>query len=592
VILLSFTSKWARPVLFSALAGCGAVPGLAAVTDDDEPPVGATIVVTGAEQALEANIRAVLAVRNEPCSTSQLRLRRLLPQIRNQIADAATALGYYHAESEVRFSEGINCWRLDIDVTQGERVLLGDVDILIEAEPQNRALFADLLEGAPLLPGQPLHHGTYEAYKSTLSARAVEQGFFAARFSRAEIAVDLDANRADIGLTFDPGPQYLFGPITIIKDDSLNDSLIRGMLTVQQGEPYSSTALAEMRQNLGESQYFRQIRVSPQIGAATQQAVPVELQLDMRPRHAWTGGLGFTTDTGPRARLSYENRYVNARGHRLLADSSLSAVRSQIDGNYVIPLADAARQSLNFAAGYSDEDNESFESKRSKLEASIRNQNRAGWLQTVFVDLQNDDYIVAEDRDTSVLSTLGVSLSRTKADNLINPNKGWKLFTQLRGASEAVLSDSTFVQFYGSAKHVYGFNRSRLLTRVELGATWIDAAEELPASLRYFAGGDQSIRGYKFRALGPTNADGEIIGGKQLVVASLEYDFEVRANWRVAAFVDTGNAFNSRNDFEWQQSAGIGLRWMSPIGPVRVDVAHPIDGDEGVRFHVTMGPDL
>jgi translocation and assembly module TamA len=267
-------------------------------------------------------------------------------------------------------------------------------------------------------------------------------------------------------------------------------------------------------------------------------------------------------------------------------------VRSQLDGNYLIPLADASRQSLNFAGGYSVEDNESFQSKRTKLEASIRNQNRAGWLQTLFVDTQHDDYIVAAEQDTSVLSTLGASLSRTKADNLINPTNGWKLFTQLRGASADLLSDATFVQWYGSAKHVRGFGRARLLSRLEVGATWIDARNELPASLRYFAGGDQSIRGFAYRELGPVNAADEVVGGKQLLVGSLEVDFQVRENWRVAVFADTGNAFNDRADLEWRHSAGLGLRWLSPIGPVRVDIAHPVDGTDAFRLHVTMGPDL
>src|SRR5690606_36043392 len=266
-----------------------------------------------------------------------------------------------------------------------------------------------------------------------------------------------------------------------------------------------------------------------------------------------------------------------------------------------------------------------FQSKRSKLEASIRNQNRAGWLQTLFVDMQHDDYTVAGQEAVSVLSTLGASLARTKADNPINPNRGWKLYTQIRGASDDVLSDATFMQWYGSAKHVFGFGRSRLLSRLEIGATWIDARDELPASLRYFVGGDQSIRGFDYRELGPVNADDEVVGGKQLIVGSLEYDFLVRVNWRVAVFADTGisfndrslgpvnadneeyggkqlivssleydflvrenwrvaefadtgNAINDRDDLEWRHSAGLGIRWLSPIGPVRVDIAHPVDG--------------
>jgi translocation and assembly module TamA len=558
----------------------------------DEAPPTPAVGITGTDAALGGNIRALLTVRTEPCTTSQARLRRLLPQVRRQIDEAASALGYYHATSVASFSATENCWRLDIDVMPGERVLVDEVDLQVTATPAVQSRFDGLLQNPELQSGLPLHHGRYEEFKSALSARAIEEGYFAARFARAEIALDLDSNRADIHLEFDPGLQYRFGRISILNDGSLNADVIGGMLPVREGAPYSSAALAEVRQNLNASQYFRQIRVSPQIGAATQQEVPVQIELEMRPRHAWTAGLGFTTDTGPRARLAYENRYVNARGHRLVIDSALADVRSQLDGNYLIPLADASRQSLNFAGGYSDENNESFESKRAKFETSVRNQNRAGWLQTVFVDIQRDDYTVAEEEDVSVLSTLGASLSRTKADNLINPNKGWKLFTQIRGASDNVLSDATLVQWYGSAKHIIGFGRARLLSRVEVGATWIDVRDDLPASLRYFAGGDQSIRGYDYRELGPVNENGEVVGGKQLIVGSVEYDFEVRDNWRVAVFADSGNAFNDRDDMEWRHSAGIGLRWMSPIGPVRVDLAHPVDGGNGIRLHVTMGPDL
>jgi translocation and assembly module TamA len=560
----------------------------------DSDPIFAEplIVITGAGPALENNIRAFLSVRNEACSTTPARLRRLLPQVRRQLAEAASALGYYHVEADARFADSEGCWRLDIAVTPGPRVVLGTVDVSVVGGADVQADFANLLQASPLVSGQPLHHGNYESFKSALSARAIDEGYFSARFVESQIALDLDANRADLTLLFDPGPRYRFGTITVRSDARLDPDVIDGMLPVREDDPYSSDALADMRASLDASQYFRQIRVSPQIGAAAGDEVPVDVELEMRPQHAWTAGLGFTTDTGPRARLSYDNRYVNTRGHRLDVDATLSQVRSQLDGSYLIPLADASRQSLNLAGGYSVEDNESFESKRTKLEASIRNQNRSGWLQTLFVDMQNDDYVVAGQHNTSVLSTLGASLSRTKADNLINPNFGWKLYTQLRGASDNLLSDATFVQWYGSAKHVLGFGRSRLLSRVEVGATWIDEQDELPASLRYFAGGDQSIRGFAFRELGPVNAANQVVGGKQLIVGSVEYDFQVRDAWRLAVFADSGNAFNDRDDLEWRHSAGVGLRWMSPIGPVRVDIAHPVNGTDSFRIHVTMGPDL
>ena len=123
------------------------------------------------------------------------------------------------------------------------------------------------------------------------------------------------------------------------------------------------------------------------------------------------------------------------------------------------------------------------------------------------------------------------------------------------------------------------------------GFTWIDDKQELPVSLRFLTGGDQTLRGFKYRSLGPFNIAGEVVGGKHLLNGSLEYDYPIRQNWRVAAFYDNGNAFNEFDEIEIKQSVGFGLRWLTPIGPLRVDLAFPVD-DGGFRFHVTMGPDL
>jgi translocation and assembly module TamA len=332
--------------------------------------------------------------------------------------------------------------------------------------------------------------------------------------------------------------------------------------------------------------------VAPQIRNAVGQTIPIDINLVMRPRHAWTGGIGYTTDTGPRTRLSYENRYLNPGGHKIFADATVSEVQMQANGNYAIPLADAARQSLNFAVGFSSDNTDSVESKQLKLQTALRNENSSGWQQSIFVDFQRDDFVVGLQEATTKLTMPGISVSKTVADNLINPSRGWKLFSQIRGASDSVFSDSTFIQASANAKYVTSFGRGRLLTRIDLGATWIDDTIDLPASLRYFAGGDQSIRGFKYQALGPLNANGEVVGGKQLIVGSVEYDFLFRNNWRIAAFVDSGNAFDDRDSFEFQHSAGIGIRWLSPIGQIRLDLAHPFDAEESFRFHITMGPDL
>jgi translocation and assembly module TamA len=310
-----------------------------------------------------------------------------------------------------------------------------------------------------------------------------------------------------------------------------------------------------------------------------------------RLRHAWSTGIGFTTDTGPRVRAAYENRYINTRGHRLDSDAAVSSIRSRINLGYSIPLNDPLTTSLNFSTGYITEKTDTYDSDRFKLETAYRRESASGWLETWSINYLRDAYVINQQEDTSILTIPGYSLSRTSADDYINPSRGWRLFGQIRGATDAVISDTTFVQLYTSGKGIISVGPGRFITRFEFGTTWIDVAEELPVSLRYFAGGDQSIRGYDYQSLGPVNADDEVIGGKHLFAGSVEYDFPVKNNWRAALFYDGGNAFSSQK-FDWKQSVGIGVRWISPIGPIRADLAHALNDEGGFRLHITMGPDL
>jgi translocation and assembly module TamA len=133
---------------------------------------------------------------------------------------------------------------------------------------------------------------------------------------------------------------------------------------------------------------------------------------------------------------------------------------------------------------------------------------------------------------------------------------------------------------------------ARILFRTELGVTAEESFDELPPSVRFFAGGDNSVRGYDFEALGPVDDAGEVIGGSSLAVTSVEYEHRIKAKWSLAIFVDSGNAFEG-SEFEPKTGAGIGTRWQSPLGPIRVDVAHPFDDtQDNWRLHITLGPDL
>ncbi|MDC4226629.1 MAG: BamA/TamA family outer membrane protein [Candidatus Manganitrophus sp.] len=134
----------------------------------------------------------------------------------------------------------------------------------------------------------------------------------------------------------------------------------------------------------------------------------------------------------------------------------------------------------------------------------------------------------------------------------------------------------------------------RLLLRGEFGWTSVSNFDDLPVSLRFFAGGDRSVRGYGYNTLGPENESGEVIGGRYLATGSVEYDYRIAEQWGVALFYDIGNAANEIDwDLNPQDRVGIGGRWYSPVGPIRVDLAYALDRPGlAFRVHINMGPDL
>ena len=548
-----------------------------------------TFTVTGATDQLERNLRALVSIPNVSCETSQARLRRFTPGIKREIERAGRALGYYLIQSSVEFTAGDSCWALSMAIEPGEPVMMSEVDINIRSDAR---LFSSVLENLPLATGDQLNQKSYEEIKTNLSSRAVEVGFFSARFDRSQLLLDLQENSARASIDFSPGERYRFGEVQLQSVEFLSDDFIRRFINLEQEGFYSSTALIGLRNSLNDSQYFSNVTVTPVLNGNQNSRVPINVALEPRPRHAYSFGAGITTDIGPRVTASYEDRYLNRRGHRFDFGSSASPIEQSVDGTYMIPMANPATQSLRFSTGFLRENNDTFSNNTFKLGSVYSFINRSNWRQNYSLNFQHEEFSIADQDEVADLLVAGTSLTKTEADDALYPNNGWRLFGRLRGASSSVLSTESFLQLDLQGKLITRLGPGRLITRFDLGMTLVNDTADLPVSIKYFAGGDQSLRGYKYQSLGPENELGEVLGGKHLVTAAVEYDFHVRPDWKLAVFYDVGNAFSELNNLELKESVGVGVRWLSPIGPIRVDLASALDHDNALRLHITMGPDL
>lgn len=547
--------------------------------------------LVGAPSGLADNIRAHIDVAEESCVINGPQQQLLLGNLKQKVQRAAQAVGYYHLRYTHELIQTSNCWNLALNIEPGEPVIIENIDIVIEGEGRLDPAFLQYLKkDLPVKAGDRLDHGRYEKIKNEFVSIATSHGYFFALFTVAELRIDASEYRADIVLHFDSGQKMQFGqvhyPETVLSAETLGR-----YTTFETGDAYNEDRLHELQRALDDSQYFDQVRVQPKPEEAAGGQVPVDVELSSRKQHAYQFGVGASTDTGPRTRFSYENRYLNDRGHRLKYDLILSPVRSETKFNYMLPLAKPATQHLDLYTGFLTEETDTSRQDLFTLGAGYTRTSKRNWLQTIFLNFQREDFEVAGTKERIDLLIPGISWSKLKTDDPLYPLYGWRLQSKLRAANENLGSDISFYQAYAAVKTVYKLGPGRILLRLEGGVTEVDDFDRLPASVRFFAGGDNSVRGYDYQSLGPVDENGEVIGGANLLVGSVEYDIRVGGRWALAVFYDRGNAFND-GQVDYKRGVGIGLRWLSPIGPIRVDVARALDNDDDIQLHLSMGPDL
>ena len=560
-------------------------------------PVGARadVVFTGLDEAQETNVRALLPLARLDCETVPWRVERLFRDADRDIHEALESLGYYGATITKALERSDACWTARFTIEVGEPVVFRSVEILVLGDASDDATFNRRVQARRIKSGEVLHHGRYDRYKRTLIDTAIARGYFEAEFTRAEITVDAENYAADLALVLESGPRYRFGDVTFT-EGILRDSLLQGYSDIEPGAPYDVKAVNNLYEALNGSSYFSSVSISTDPLDTEGKITPVSVTLTPGMRRIYSVGAGFATDTGPQGRLGFNNRRKNDKGHQLEARLFGSKVRSEITTAYRFPMQDPRNEWFSVGAGFQHEETDTSESDTFKVGILESHNIAKHWLETRYVDYVREDFTIAEQNTTSTLIILGVNREKVVGREMSRSLNGHRYTFDLRGASDSLGSDTSFLQFRASALWIHSLSeKSRVLARARIGTTLKDQFSELPASVRFFAGGDNSIRGYELESLGPLDADGNVIGGSHLVEASLEVDRLFRPQWAIAAFVDTGSAFSgmSGSSVELSTGVGIGLRWYSPLGPIRLDFAHPLDDpDHSLRVHITLGPEL
>ena len=550
------------------------------------------VEVEGVGRDLERNIRSVLSLEKEDKDDmTPDRVRRLHDRAPEEIGEALQPFGYYKpvVRGELRQEGERFIARYEVD--EGPAIKIASVDLRVTGAGADDPEFRRITDEFPVKRGEVLFHPDYEEGKDALTELAAENGYLDAEFEVSEVRVDLERYRADVIVHYDTGPRYRFGEVQF-NQDVVDPDLLTGYVNFKRGEPLDVDKVLELQDALSDSPYWARVEVVTLQEQAQNLEVPIAVNLVPAKPQLFTAGVGYGTDSGARGTLGWELRRINRRGHRGQVQIVGGENEQSFQSSYIIPGPYPRTDVLSFNTAYALENTDTTESETYLLGAQ-RTQSRGGWRETVSLNYQRDDFEVGLDQGISDLLVPGASYERVKADDRIYTTKGYRLRLSVQGADGSLLSDSTFLQATLDGKLIRSFGeRHRLITRAEAGYMETDEFRELPPRFRFFAGGDRSVRGFGYRELGERDEAGNVIGGQALLVGSLEYELRVLEDWSAAVFYDTGNAFRTFGD-PLEYGAGLGVRWRSPIGPVRADVAWALSQDGApFRFHLNIGPDL
>ncbi len=602
----------ALAVCLLAALSCAVAPGAARAA-------GVSVEVRGVDETLRANVLAYLSFERYKKGGAELNadmIERLHNRVERETQEALRPYGYFEPQVSSTVTDlGKGEWRVVVDIKPGRPVVVTSIEVKVTGPGETDPLFERILAHPPLKAGERLNQAAYDGLKSDLQRTAATYGYFDAKLTRNELLVDPPNYSARIALELETGERYRFGP-TSITQDVVKESLVRRYLRYHEGDPFDLTQVLRTQFALDDTQYFANLEVRPGTPDPATHRVAVDIRADPNRRHRYSFGAGYATDTGARATLGFEDHRINSSGQSFSVTAQFAQItRYNVVTSYIFPVGDPALEHLALNGNIEQQTLADVTAYTQSVGPSFTVV-KWGW-QTLW--------------KVNVVRTRSEDLNGTATDRLLVPELdiasvpkdylGELLFqypfvAQIRGSDSVLGSDSNFIQAHMQLENTFRLGgRWHLLLREEAGASLVSRFSQLPGVYRFFAGGDNSVRGFYYNELSPTepvcaphtgggrpfNPDSTCnalpgafikVGGKDMITGTVEVVRELPRNLGFATFVDYGNAFDHFGT-KLFYSAGVGIRFRTPVLTLGVDVAQPINSPgAGPRLHINFSPKL
>jgi translocation and assembly module TamA len=528
--------------------------------------------------ALE-NVQAKLEVMKRALhgQYTQSDISHLLRVIPKEVQEALTPFGYFHAVVKAQSIKSQGKWTINVIISPGQSVTIREIDIKVKGPGSHDSEFEKFLNKIPIKTGQTLNIKKYNEIKQNLFDLALANGYFDAKLTKSDVSINLPLYSADITIIFQTGSSYFFGKTTF-SEVPLQTRLLNRFLPYKEGDQYRNASIQALQQGLTNSGYFESVNVQPYPARAKNYYVPVDVTLVVNKPRIYNFGVGYGTDTGPRALVGLNMRRLNTRGHKLNFTLSGSALKSALVSVYTIPGKHPQTDKWLFSGGFGTENDSKGKSKALKFSAGY-SWAWKGWQTTGSIIGLKERYNLLDEPTTNTHAIMpSVQIQRTYRNKPTNPSKGYNIEFNLLGAAQEFFSKTNFAQVNLSARALYTFwENYRFLVRGRMARTEIQDLTNLPYSLQLYAGGAHSIRGYGYKQFSP---------GRNLLTGSVELQRRLFKSLYIVGFYDIGNVNDKWLPVPLNRGIGTGFAWLSPIGSFELTVAKALDYGNGNHYRI------
>lgn len=547
------------------------------------------------DKDLYTNVRIYLSqVSNDEADGSE----RYQYRVQETIDKALRAKGYYNSKYQFSLTPRPRPQKdlLNLQVTLDKPTKLDERDIQISGQAAQDPDFAKLIEKEVPKSGTILNHETYENFKSSVDKLAQAKGYLDGVWIAHRLEVYPNEHTADWRLAYNSGERYRYDQIAF-ENSQIREDYLRNILRIKSGDYYHLNDLSKLSSDFTSSNWFASVLVEPEVKEADK-TVDLKVLLQPKKKNDVEVGIGFATDVGPRLQLNWKKPWLNDRGHSIESNTYISQPEQNVEFGYNIPLkSHPIHYFYQISAGVEREDNNDTKITAAQLALQRFWNHETGWAFSLGVKTRYDSFQQGSDpRLKTLLIYSTASLNRKRSDGNRFPLWGDSQKLTLNWGSKVWASDVDFYSVKASSAWVRTFaDNHRFYLRAEVGYLKTNQFGRITPALRYFAGGDMSVRGFGYKDISPRDKNGKLTGGSHLLTGTAEYQYQVYPNWWAATFYDTGYAAKRFSNQELHSGAGIGVRWASPIGAIKVDLATPLRSPEakkGIQFYIGLGAEL